>query len=223
MRPQVNTPAELQRAQLALARLCAFIVVVPAVLGAIFIPRINATYFATGTPAILLLLGFAYEFLYVGRATIIGVSVCTAAAAGIYCWLPISLLNDIDRSGFVDSQYYIPLRDQLVTTQQLTTAGVSTHRLTHLSGDWFQRPYEYLLQEVCKSPELTEKPHWAVLEDTNLRRNQQARVQFFAPHAILRHNTVGIALFEDPYKANQFANAYYNIPVEDETTSVTLK
>jgi hypothetical protein len=223
LRPHSVTPPTAVADQIRLARLATVTILVPAVLGATCIARVNATYFAAGIPAVLLLLGFGYELLYVARVSVSAFFVCAGVVLAVYTWFPVSLLRDIDRCGFVEGQYYIPLRDQLVTARQLADAGVSARRFTHLSGDWFQRPYEYLLAEVCRAPELTGDPKWAVVEDSNLRRNQQARVRFFTSHARLRHNTVAIALFDSPAKAGEFVNAYYDIPIDDESTSMTLR
>ena len=49
-------------------------------------------------------------------------------------------------------QYYIPLADQEAVASDLAKAGIARGFLFHLSGSWYERPYNYLHQEVYHAP-----------------------------------------------------------------------
>ena len=187
----------------------------PTIAGCAALSRANGSYFAPAVPALLLMLAvgparFAKKF---PGFSSIG-SIAGLLSGCIYPLFCLQLMGIISHTSFVIGQYYIPLKDQMETARQLAAHGVSVHRLVHLSGDWYQRPYDYLLSEVLHSPEVTEQPSWAVLEDKNLRLHQPARAKFFHEKAQYTHGSVESILFETPEAGRQFVNTYYDIPIE---------
>jgi hypothetical protein len=186
---------------------------IPTIAGSLVLSRANGSYFAPAIPAIFLLTALPVATGAINRWMQLVAGTFAALAGAGYCVFTIAITNTIDQTSMVKGQYYIPLREQQAFAQQLAKKNVSARRLTHLSGDWFQRPYEYLLSQVCGVKELSADPHWAVIEDSSLRTNQQLRVQFFAPRATLRQGTVAAAIFDHAEDATRFVDSYYAVPI----------
>ena len=201
---------------------------IPPLVGAVLAQRINATYFALGSPALLISAGvtvratsekFAHSKWMRFGALSTMVTICV-----VYAWFHLDFVSSVDRTRFVNSQYYIPLVNQNNLALSLAKNGVNARRLRHLSGDWYQRPYEYLLFESPESTTEANQYHWAVIEDLNLRKKQPGRAQFFQSAAKQWEGKTGIVFFPDPQEWNAFINRYYQIPIETQikTTEKSL-
>ncbi|MGI8906944.1 MAG: hypothetical protein ACR2IE_10685 [Candidatus Sumerlaeaceae bacterium] len=191
---------------------------VPTIIGCVFAPRANSTYFTPAIPALLLSTALLPQLVAkksrLRRVWLSSGVLATIAVVTVYMLFNVGLFRSIAASPVVQGQYYIPLKDQRAFAEVLAQRGVSQRRLTHLSGEWFQRPYNYLLREVYQVPEVTAEPKWAVMEDVNLRTRQQARVKYFYSAATLHLDTVGAVLFDSAERAKEFVDAYYRIPTE---------
>lgn len=185
----------------------------PPIVGSILVSRVNSSYFAPGIPALLMLTALLPAGAWNWRPVRVAIGGICALSVVTYVLFYLAILHVIDRQGFVNGQYYIPLRDQLEFARKLNARGVSPQRFVHLSGDWFQRPYDYLLGEVCHAQELSPNPHWAVVEDEHLRSNQPQRVHFMESHASWRRGSVSAVVFDNPETAQQFVDQYYEIPI----------
>lgn len=179
-------------------------VFVPCLAGALVMPRINATYFFLAVPGALLLCAYAPQALLerlraTPRARHVAALALSALPLAVYGWFFMSAMATIDRTGFANGVYYIPLRDQAQVAQRLAGEGIARGQLYHVSGEWFQRPYDYLHQEVYRAPAASlVSGQWAILYDQCLYPDHPKRSDFFLSHAAFRHANVAAALLPAP-------------------------
>jgi len=170
-----------------------------------------------GTPALMLSTGIAVHGImgrWKSRVVQALGALFLAAAAGVYITFHVSFLKDVDRSRFLNSEYYIPLANQLATAKTMAEHGVDTKRFYHLSGAWYQRPYDYLLTEMTETHVAPEAQQWALAEDLNLRKKQPERANEIQSRAQTWEGKVGMIFFSDPKEWRAYMDRYYNLPVQ---------
>lgn len=189
-------------------------VLLPPAIAALLIKRVNGTYFAFAIPALVLVGGHCMkvERRRLARVAVLSIPVIIGMAFVAF-W--ISLVMTVDRTRFARGQYYIPLVEQEKTAQLLRKEAIAPNTLLHLSGGWFQRPYEYLLAEHfgAKPARHADVPH-AIMEDLYLRRNQPALVEFLENSMQMRVGSVGIKLFDNRREAEEYFDTFRSLPGE---------
>jgi hypothetical protein len=188
---------------------------VPALPGALFISRVNSSYFVCGLPALLLLPAFAIAAIQEKYPANLARALPVAGLLVAALWLAFYLefVHIVNTKRFIRGQYYIPLAEQRKTAQALAKAGIRRGGFTHISGDWFQRPYEYLLEQEpgAAQPARADEPH-AVMEDSYLRRDEPIRLQFLQKNFNIRVGSVGILLFPNEEVAQTFLATFWSLP-----------
>lgn len=186
--------------------------VLPTLFAAVAVPRVNATYLALAVPIPLLMAGVSVA-VAPHRLKLVLVGLLLSASVA-HVWFTIAALHRIDETRFVNGTYYIPLSDQRSMAKKLASRGVSSGRLTHLSGEWFQRSYDYLFREELRASEVSRMPLWALIEDINLRRQQPVRADFVKQHAELWQGSVGAILLPSEEEAVSLTNGFYALPTD---------
>lgn len=187
---------------------------VPALLGALLIPRLNATYFAPALPAVLVLGALGVSALLPARPARL---FCTAGAAFLplaYGHLFFASLAAVDQSRSVYGLYYIPLADQERLARRFKQAGVPRGQIRHLSGDWYGRPYDYLHAEVAGAAAPRPGDPWVVMDDQLLRGRSPERVKWLEEHLPHSLGTVRYRIVPDAATASAMAQAFYALPVD---------
>jgi hypothetical protein len=192
----------------------------PALAGAVLGSRVNASYFAAGIPAMLLIAGVGAQ----------PPAASWSAATRAMRWLPqavallcavaypaffFSAMRGLDREEPATGSYYVPLHEQEALVSQLAARGVTRDRFTHLSGDWFQRSYDYLFLYV---PDRVQGRPWGesygVVEDLLVRGRQRARVAAFEQGAQFRVGQVAAIVLQDRASADAFVRCFWDTPAD---------
>ncbi len=213
-------PYDTRRSTAAAGRAVLVWLGLPALLGALFVSHLNATYFAPAFPAVLLLAGAGACFLRNTRA----IDQLSLLAAGlllvVYSWLFFAGMSAIDRSRFVEGIYYIPLADQERVAWRARQAGVPQGHLYHLSGLWFQHSYDYLHKEVAGTPtDDGGTGPWLVMDDLLLRRRFPLRHEWLEEHLPHSLGTVRYRVVTTRTDAERLANAFYAVPMQQQPES----
>ena len=188
----------------------------PILLGAVAIPRVNGSYFAPALPAMLLLCGFAISKIFQRFARWVAPAIFSVIVI-MYCWFFVACIFTLDNSRYVAGIYYIPLREQIGLVDKLYDHYVPSGKYVHLSGNWFQRSYDYIYKTM-KSEAVDHfsigRINYGVIEDLPLRQHQAARAGFFKKNINFSQGNVGVVLFDSPNKTNEFVQQFWNVPIE---------
>lgn len=220
--------------------LVAWLFVAPAV-AAIGVRYPNGTYFFFALPALLLLPIVSVGAFLQGLASLVrgklergaGLSqacslsrrVVSGALLGVFAVLAllysgffVTAMKSLERARVVYGSYYTPLREQLGLAREFDRAGIGRGHLVHLGGPWFQRSYDYLLEEVLNVPM---RPLAVVMEDFFLRRSQPMRRTFLERNLSRSWGTIRWDVFPSLADARRFADRFYAIPVEQAQQGAT--
>jgi hypothetical protein len=196
----------------------------PLLVGSIAVSRLNGTYFAPGVPALLLLAGCLLNSIPINKGRLIASWTVSALLLFSYPAFVLTILKVINSKRFVEGVYYIPLVEQEKMARKAKLAGIPAGHIVHLSGDYYQRPYDYLHREVAKArpgtqarlPEnyTKESPGpWLVMEDLVLRRKYPQRSKWLEQNLNERHGTVLYRIVPDQRDAEAAREVFYNLPM----------
>lgn len=190
----------------------------PPLVGAALVARPNWTYFALGLPALLLLAGVTVSRLVESSnaARRRAVAVCVAGLVLLgglgYGGLHVAAMRTADSGEAMPGPYYIALRFQSELACRLAADGVEPDRFHHLAGDWFQRPYEYLLRYCTNGCADGTRARWAVAEDTALRGGSDSPPsQWLRSNAGFFFGTVAVGVFDSEIAANGYIDGYIKV------------
>ena len=188
---------------------------VPAALGAVFISRVNGSYFAPAVPAMLLLCGLALQPLSargLPRGVVIGI------VGGLACGYAVvfgGMMLRVDRSRDVRGVYYLTYVEIRGLTERVAREGVPAGNLVHLSGDWYQLAYTYVHREVLHSPpRMSADQPWAVIEDLPMRSRHAKRAALLGKNATWQRGPVVVAMFPDARAALAFQKAFWDLGLD---------
>lgn len=194
----------------------------PILIGAVLIPRVNGSYFAPALPAMLLLGGFAMTAVPSRLTSLFAPALLSVIVILYYCWYFVACIAAVNNSRYVAGVYYIPLCEQQQLVDKLSDRQVALTNYVHLSGNWFQRSYDYIyktMKSATANHPSTKETRYAIVEDVLLRQRQAARTDFFKRNITFSQGNVGVAVFDSPGKANDFAEQFWGIPIAADTES----
>ncbi|MCX7626384.1 MAG: glycosyltransferase family 39 protein [Candidatus Sumerlaeaceae bacterium] len=121
----------------------------------------------------------------------------------------VEAMDTVERIRVVNGPYYTPLKEQLGLVREFDRVGIGRRHLLHLGGPWFQRSYDYLLDEVLQVPP---RPHAVVMEDLLLRRSQPLRQNFVIQSLDRQWGTIRWGVFPTWEEATRLADEFYRLP-----------
>lgn len=183
-------------------------ILIPAVAAGLLVPRVNANYFLGCLPA-----GWLLPLLLpdmsgkLRRWALLGVASVFVAGIVISC----AILASIERVGMVPGPYYIPYGRQAQTVNYLNLKGVKPGHLTHLSGGWFQKSYDYIHRNVVNEAgnRTGSSNAFALIEDKNLWPEKPDKLQVFWNEKPAEFEDVGVLIFPSRGAAEIFESRYY--------------
>jgi hypothetical protein len=230
-------PAPADPSALRFARLLLTWLLLPPVFVAVFMRYPNATYLYFSMTGLLacVLVGWQglLEFLFrlrppraahlprpaaapaIDRLFVRAMVVPIMCVCLIYGGFYVMAMDTVARVRTVNGPYYSPLREQLGLVREFDKAGIGRDHLVHLGGAWFQRSYDYLLDEVLRVPP---RPAAVVMEDTLLRRSQPERLEFVRRSLDREWATIRWRVFPSLAEAQNFADMFYRIPARFPTS-----
>lgn len=187
----------------------------PPVAGAFLVARPNWTYFALGLPALLLLAGVPVSRLAEAprgkwrRVLAWCVAAMVMVGALGYGRLHVTAMRIADSGEPMPGPYYIPLRFQADLACRLANEGVGPGRFHHLAGDWFGRPYDYLLTHCTAGCRGGSVPRWAAMDDTAVRGGADSDVsRWLLSNGNLFQGSVVAGVFDSEAEAEAFVQGY---------------
>ncbi|MCX7020118.1 MAG: hypothetical protein NTY46_14240 [Candidatus Sumerlaeota bacterium] len=206
----------------------------PPLVAAVVLSRPYGSYYSMALPAMLLLcacplsrMGLAAGLRLTHVMNIVSMTVIWLCVLA-YVWFLLACFAAVASSGYVHGPYYIPLKPQQQLAKGVADSGVKAGNFVHLSGEWFQRPYDYLLRHVYRVHEswagmpMPYADGWgsrfqgamAIAEDILLRGRQKARADYMENHATFRVGEVVVAVASDPLEARELIMGFWEIPAE---------